>query len=68
MIDVLDSDTIVVRFDDRSTDTVRLLGVNTPKVDQHHLRTEAHAERRFWTSDGADVGGRSVREVVQMTY
>jgi micrococcal nuclease len=32
VIDVIDGDTIVVRFAGGSTDTIRLLGVNTPKT------------------------------------
>jgi len=32
VIDVLDGDTVVVAFADGSTDTIRLLGVDTPKV------------------------------------
>ena len=32
VIDVIDGDTIVVAFADGSTDTIRRLGVNTPKV------------------------------------
>ena len=34
MIDVIDGDTIVVAFADGSTDTIRLLGVDTPET--HH--------------------------------
>jgi micrococcal nuclease len=34
VIDVIDGDTIVVAFADGSTDTIRLLGVNTPET--HH--------------------------------
>jgi micrococcal nuclease len=34
VVEVIDGDTIVVAFADRSTDTVRLLGVNTPET--HH--------------------------------
>jgi micrococcal nuclease len=34
VVDTLDGDTIVARFDDGSTATVRLLGVDTPEV--HH--------------------------------
>jgi endonuclease YncB( thermonuclease family) len=32
VIDVVDGDTIVVAFADGSTDTIRLLGVDTPKT------------------------------------
>ena len=32
VVEVIDGDTIVVRFGDGSTDTVRLLGADTPKV------------------------------------
>jgi len=32
VIEVIDGDTIVVAFADGSTDTIRLLGVDTPKV------------------------------------
>ena len=32
VIEVIDGDTIVVEFADRSTDTIRLLGVDTPKT------------------------------------
>ena len=32
VIEVIDGDTVVVEFVDGTTDTVRLLGVDTPKV------------------------------------
>jgi endonuclease YncB( thermonuclease family) len=41
VIDVIDGDTIVVAFADGSTDTICLLGVDTPKVAKHHLPTQA---------------------------
>jgi hypothetical protein len=36
---VLDGDTVVVAFADGSTDTVRIFGVDTPNVAQHHSCT-----------------------------
>ena len=47
VIDVIDGDTIVVAFADGSTDTIRLLGVDTPKVAQHHLRRGKSPRGRF---------------------
>ncbi|HEY8218426.1 MAG TPA: endonuclease, partial [Acidimicrobiia bacterium] len=32
VVEVLDGDTVVVRFAGGSTDTIRLVGVNTPKT------------------------------------
>jgi len=37
VIDVLDGDTVVVAFADGSTDTIRLLGVDTPNLAEQHL-------------------------------
>ena len=37
VVEVLDGDTVVVAFTDGTTDTIRLLGVDTPNVAQHHL-------------------------------
>ncbi len=38
VIEVFDGDTVVVTLGDGSTDTIRLLGVDTPNIAQHHLR------------------------------
>jgi len=35
VVEAIDGDTVVVAFGDGHTDTVRLLGVDTPKVPQH---------------------------------
>ena len=37
VVEVLDGDTIVVAFDDGTTDTIRILGIDTPKVAEHPL-------------------------------
>ncbi|WP_225741170.1 lamin tail domain-containing protein [Halorussus halophilus] len=50
VIDVTDGDTIDVRYDNGSTDTVRLLGVDTPEV--HTENTPGEFEGIPSTSDG----------------
>ncbi|MDZ7702499.1 MAG: lamin tail domain-containing protein [Halobacteriales archaeon] len=52
VIDVVDGDTVEVRFPDGSTDTVRLLGVDTPEV--HAANEPAEYEGVPDTSSGAD--------------
>ena len=37
VLEVIDGDTVVVAFADGSTDTIRILGVDTPEVAKHHL-------------------------------
>ena len=39
VVRAIDGDTVIVALGDGSTDTVRILGADTPNVAEHHLRS-----------------------------
>ncbi|HEY8218421.1 MAG TPA: thermonuclease family protein [Acidimicrobiia bacterium] len=60
VIDVIDGDTIVVAFADGSTDTIRLLGVDTPETHHPTKPVECYGpEAAAYTA--RRLGGRLVR-------
>lgn len=60
VIEVIDGDTIVVAFGDGSTDTIRLLGVNTPETHHPTRAAECYgAQASAFTT--RRLGGRLVR-------
>jgi len=63
VIEVIDGDTIVVAFDDGSTDTVRILGIDTPET--HH---PVKGVECFGPEAAAYTAARLTGQVVQLEH
>ena len=57
VVEAIDGDTIVVAFADGHTDTIRILGIDTPNVAQHHLRRGEGTTVREWVERSPPTGG-----------
>ena len=62
VVDALDGDTIVARFDDGSTATVRLLGVDTPETHHPHKPVECFGPEASAYTRARLLGQRVVLE------